>query len=68
MDKYRIHYKCFKQPKPNSELAGFDVEKIYTGRAFNGLFEVTPDWGSGQQTKIIEKSIFNQYFEMLRDR
>ncbi len=65
MDRYRIQFKCNKQPKPNAGLDGFDVEKNYVGRSFNGLYEVTPSWGSGRQTKLINKSIFEEYFEVL---
>ena len=65
MDKYKIYYRCYKQPKPNSDLSGFIIEKIYEGRSFNGLFEVNTQWGKGKDSKLIDKSIFNQYFEII---
>jgi hypothetical protein len=67
MDRYRIEFKCTKVPKPNTGLEGFTTDRLYIGRSFNGLFEVAPNWGSGRQTKLIEKSVFNEYFEVISD-
>ncbi len=66
MDRYRIEFKCNKVPKPNTGLEGFDAEKNYVGRAFNGLYEVSSSWGSGKQTKLINKTIFEEYFEVIK--
>jgi hypothetical protein len=63
MDKFRIEYKCNKQPKSVSGLEGFVPERIYTGRAFNGLYEVTPQWGNGRGTRLLQRREFEQYFE-----
>jgi hypothetical protein len=65
MDRYRIEYKCNKIPKPNTGLEGFTTDRLYIGRAFNGLFEVAPNWGSGRQTKLIERTVFQEYFEIV---
>lgn len=63
MDKYRIVYKCNKQPKPHSGLEGFLPEHTYTGRAFNGLYEVTPQWGNGRGSRLLQRREFEEYFE-----
>jgi len=64
MDKFRISYKCIKVPKSNSGMDGFEKDQYYTGRAFNGFYEISPQWGSGKPTKLISKLIFNEHFEV----
>ena len=64
MDKYRINYKCIKVPKPTTGLEGFELERVYAGRSFNGYYEVSADWGSGKKTQLITKQIFDEYFEL----
>lgn len=68
MDKFRINYKCNKAPKPHSGLEGFMVDHQYEGRAFNGLYEVTAQWGNGKQTRLIPKTEFEEYFELVSHR
>ena len=68
MDKFRINYKCNKAPKPHSGLEGFMVDQQYIGRAFNGLYEVTPQWGNGKQTRLLQKTEFEEYFELIAQR
>lgn len=68
MDKFRIQYRCNKAPKPNTGLEGFLVDQQYVGRSFNGLYEVTPQWGNGKQTKLLRKTEFEQYFELVAQR
>lgn len=65
MDRFRIKYKCNKAPKPSAGLEGFMVDHMYVGRSFNGLFEVTPQWGNGKQTKLLQKTEFDEYFELI---
>lgn len=68
MDKFRIQYKCNKAPRPSTGLEGFMVDHMYVGRSYNGLFEVTPQWGNGKQTKLLRKNEFEQYFELVTSR
>lgn len=65
MDRYRISFVCSKLPDQQTGLKGFKVGKTYEGRAFNGLFELSPKWGSGEESKLISKSLFNEYFEII---
>ena len=59
---------CKRLPEPNTGLKGFKVGQSYEGRAFNGLFEINPQWGSGQESKLISKSLFNEFLkESLHD-
>jgi hypothetical protein len=66
MDRYRINFVCNKLPDQKTGLKGFKVGKNYEGRAFNGLFEINSKWGSGTESKLISKSLFSEYFELLQ--
>lgn len=68
MDKYKITFKCKKQPKPTTGLAGFEADRLYVGRTFNGLYEVTPQWGKGGQNKLIGRAVFEEYFEIVNQQ
>lgn len=67
MDKFKISFKCSKQPDSGSGLLGFEAEKYYRGRAYNGLFEISSEWGKGKPTIILDKKIFCKYFEVVMD-
>lgn len=65
MDKFRITFKCIKIPRDLSSLEGYAADKQYTGRTYNGLFEVSTHWGSDRPTALISKQLFDQYFILL---
>lgn len=65
MNKFKIHYICNKAPDKWIHLDGFEEGVIYTGRMFNGVFEVTPNWGGDLPTKMISRKIFDSFFEMV---
>lgn len=67
MDRFKISFKCSRQPEGNTGLFGFEPEKFYTGRAYNGLFEISSEWGKGKPTTVLEKKIFDRYFELLQE-
>lgn len=67
MDRFKISFKCSRQPEVNTGLLGFEPEKSYTGRAYNGLFEISSEWGKGKPTTVLEKKIFEKYFELLQE-
>ncbi|MBK6265741.1 hypothetical protein JKA74_11895 [Marivirga sp. S37H4] len=67
MDRYRISFKCNKIPDQLDGLKGFKVTDYYEGRAYNGLFEVSPNWGYGQESKLISKALFEKYFELISE-
>lgn len=67
MDKFKISYKCVKTPKSDGTLLGFTSGKIYQGRSYNGLFEISSDWGNGKPTVLVNRSIFEQYFELVHE-
>jgi hypothetical protein len=61
----KIDYKCIATPEGNN-LKGFIKGKIYKGRAFNGLYEITTEWASHQPTYLVEKKDFEKYFEVVQ--
>lgn len=67
MDRFKISFKCNKQPDVSSGLFGFEPEKCYRGRSFNGLYEISSEWGRGKPTIILDKKIFYRYFEVVMD-
>lgn len=67
MDKFRVRFRCITTPKPYTGLNGFEQGVIYQGRKYNGLFEVSVKWGSGAQTKIIERNLFDEFFEEITE-
>lgn len=63
----KIEYKCIKTPEGNL-LKGFLKDRIYKGRSFNGLYEITTEWASHQPTYLLEKKEFERYFELVEER
>ncbi len=66
MDRFRISFKCNRQPEDNSGLQGFEKDKLYLGRAYNGLYEISTEWGRGKPTFLLDRKMFQQYFEELK--
>ena len=65
MDKFKINFVCNKQPDDKLRMSGFKIGEIYSGRSFNGLYEISPNWGSDAPTRILSKKAFNEYFELI---
>ncbi|WPP52045.1 hypothetical protein [Catalinimonas niigatensis] len=65
MDKFKISFRCSKEPQGTVDLFGFEPDKAYTGRAYNGLCEVSTDWGRGKPTILLDRKIFDRYFEVV---
>lgn len=68
MDRYKINFVCTKLPDQKTGLRGFKVGASYEGRAFNGLFQLNAKWGSGTESKLISKSLFNEYFDLIEEK
>ena len=64
IDPFRITFQCFKLPETNSQLIGFETDKTYTGRYYNGLYEISVDWGRSRPF-IIEQKQFYKYFQLI---
>jgi len=62
LDRFKISFRCSTQPKESTGLRGFEAERTYIGRTYNGLFEVSTDWGSGKPTVLLDKKDFERYF------
>ena len=64
IDQYRITFRCYQRPDNNSQLIGFESDKVYTGRYYNGLYEIAIDWGRSNPF-LIEKKQFQAYFKLM---
>ncbi|HXA02414.1 MAG TPA: hypothetical protein VNW99_10525 [Cytophagaceae bacterium] len=60
----RIQYKCVKTPD-GITFQGFEKNKIYKGRAFNGLYEISEEWASHKPTYLLDKKEFDKYFQLV---
>ncbi|MCC5921201.1 MAG: hypothetical protein LAT68_13085 [Cyclobacteriaceae bacterium] len=63
MDKHRIFFECIETPRNLPELKGFTKGKVYEGRSFNGLYEVSLEWGNGKPNSLISKKLFKSFFK-----
>src|SRR5690606_26050725 len=66
MDKYRIVFQCYTVPNAASGWQGYKLEEHYIGRMFTGLSEMSPQWGSDIRPKLIPKTLFDQYFAIIK--
>ncbi|WMJ74550.1 hypothetical protein RCC89_15455 [Cytophagaceae bacterium ABcell3] len=57
----KIQYRCIRKPS----YEGFEEKKVYKGRTFNNLFEISSEWASHKPTYLIEKKVFDQFFELM---
>ena len=64
LDRFKIEFKCNVQPNEGTGLRDFKPNRHYTGRSYNGLFEISTDWGSGRPTVLLDKKTFDRYFEI----
>ena len=63
VDPFRITFHCFRLPETGSKLVGFKDNRLYTGRYYNGLYEISVDWGRSKPF-LIEKKQFEKYFQL----
>ena len=60
----RILYKCMKTPDGNT-FQGFEKNKTYKGRTFNGLFEISEEWATHKPTYLLDRKEFDKYFQLI---
>ncbi len=65
MDKFKINFVCNKEPDHKLRIPGFKLGEIYSGRSFNGLFEISARWGSDDPTRLLSKKTFSEFFEII---
>jgi hypothetical protein len=56
-----VEFKCVKKPEITS-LSGFEVGKKYKGRTFNGLYQISLEWGGHSPSLMIDSKEFSKYF------
>jgi hypothetical protein len=59
-----IQFVC-KKTSDDPSLSGFKENVTYQGRSFNGLYHISEKWGSSKPTIMIERKVFEMYFEIL---
>lgn len=64
LDRFTISFKCSNQPVEGTGLKGFKPECLYKGRTYNGLYEVSTEWGSGKPTVLLDRKVFEKYFKL----
>jgi hypothetical protein len=60
----KIEYKCVKTTQ-GATFHGFVKDKIYKGRTYNGLYEISEEWASHKPTYLLEKKEFDKYFQLI---
>jgi hypothetical protein len=60
----KIEYVCIKKPTLG-KLDDFEVNKVYKGRTFNNLYEISVAWATHKPTFLIEKKTFDQFFKLI---
>jgi hypothetical protein len=63
----KILYKCIKTPD-GSSFQGFEKNKVYKGRTFNGLFEISEEWATHKPTYLLEKKDFDKFFQLIEQK
>jgi len=67
MDRFRIEYRCRQEPKGTLGVHSFQTNQIYNGRAYNGLYEVSANWGGDAPSQLLSLTEFNKYFELVTE-
>ncbi len=63
-DPFKISYKCHCLPSFDTAKHSFRVGKTYSGRYYNGLYEVSADWGR-EEAHHLSRREFEAYFRLL---
>ena len=63
-DPFKISYRCHSIPSFGKAEHSFHVGEIYSGRYYNGLYEVSADWGR-EEAQQLSRREFEAYFQLL---
>jgi hypothetical protein len=66
MDNFKIEFICNKRPVNDSLKGPYIPGQKYIGRSYNGLYEISPKWGSDLPTKVVTRKLFEEYFELVQ--
>ncbi len=59
---HKVSFLCVKTPDM-MDLAGFENNKVYHGRYFNGVYEISLNYYGGSPSQMIDKRLFDLYFQ-----
>lgn len=63
-DLFKISYECHCAPQFNTEQHSFRVGEVYSGRCYNGIYQVSADWGREEAYHLSRKE-FETYFRLV---
>ncbi|MGB3850973.1 MAG: hypothetical protein WA958_13460 [Tunicatimonas sp.] len=64
-DPFKISYECHREPLIGAR-APFSVGEVYNGRYYNGLYEVSTNWGREEAYQLRQKE-FDAYFKLIEE-
>lgn len=64
-DPFKIIYECHHVPSFESQQGAFRVGEEYNGRCYNGLYQVSADWGR-EEAHHLSKREFERYFQLVK--
>jgi hypothetical protein len=62
-DPFKISFECHSEPKLGGQ-APFSAGQVYRGRYYNGLYEVSADWGRKEAYHLRQRE-FDAYFKLI---
>ncbi len=62
-DQFKINYECHRAPMFSADRS-FRVGEVYSGRLYNGLYEVSADWGR-EEAYHLGRREFETYFRLV---
>lgn len=63
-DPHKINYACHRAPLFEAKPSAFEVGKVYHGRCYNGLYQVSANWGR-EEAYHLSKREFEEYFRLV---
>ncbi len=63
-DPFKISYECHCVPSFNATDHSFRVGEVYSGRYYNGLYQVSADWGR-EEAHHLSRREFETYFRLV---
>ena len=63
-DPFRIRYECYRAPSFSAGQCSFRVGEVYSGRLYNGIYQVSADWGR-EEAHHLSKGEFETYFRLV---
>lgn len=63
-DPFKIRYECHCEPSFGPEQCSFRVGEVYNGRFYNGIYQVSADWGR-EEAHHLSRREFEAHFRLV---